>query len=171
MARFGDANVRVWSPGRSRSHFSQTTTTTRTTTTTTLKAWVTVYIDPTACLRWLSARTAICQNHDCITYPLRCRRRCVSLSFGTFGCESVVRVTRFFYRRRDLNPFRCVRPSVPPRDRHDETFARERGWKIARIKTEKERSGTTLRPFVRSRISWNIVFCICWMQALSNSLL
>lgn len=117
VARFGEANARVWPPrsGPDRIFLRQTTATT---TTTTLKAWVTVYIDPTACLRWLSARTAICQNQDCITYvyplaPLSPPLRLI-LFCRIFRHESVTDY-KIFLSHCDFNPLLGIGAFVFPK--------------------------------------------------------
>ena len=113
--------MRVWSPGRSRSHFSQTTTTTATTTmTTTTTTTTTTDCDVDGMshrvyrpygMFTLAKRTnghmseSRLHNVSPALSPLR-----LSFSFGIFRCESVVQATRSSYRC-DLNPFRCVRSS------------------------------------------------------------
>lgn len=118
VARFGEANARVWSPGRSRSHFSQTTTTT--TTGYDVESMSHRVYRPYGMFT-LAKRT---NGHMSKSRLHNVSPRRVSLSFGTLRCESLARTTRFSYRC-DLNPFSSF--ALPCLDRHGTTFAREKG--------------------------------------------
>jgi len=110
----------VWSPGWSRSHFSQTTTTTTGYDVESMSHRVYRPYGMFTLAKRTNGHMSKSRLHN--VSPALSLSLSLSFSFGTFRCESLARTTRFSYR--DLNPFSSF--ALPCLDRHG-TFAREKG--------------------------------------------